>query len=150
MSVLWLGHSCIRRKGLDTGMHIAGGGFRAGVAHQVAQHQQIDARGGELGAVGVPQPVRPNPRGAGQISVGAEDPPQGSLAHRLSAGRAAQHDETLRSRTTRRALLAQVTVELGKEVAVDWDDPFLPALADHPDPLQTKIDIGQPQRPDLS
>ena len=42
-------------------VHIAGGGLRGGVAHQLAQHQQVDPGGGQLGAVGVPQPVRAHP-----------------------------------------------------------------------------------------
>jgi hypothetical protein len=60
-------------------MNVAGCSLRAGVAHQVPQHQQVDPRRGELGAVGVSQPVRPNSRGAGQLAVGPEDPPQRRL-----------------------------------------------------------------------
>ena len=55
-------------------MDVRGGRFRVGVAHQLAQDQQVDASGGQLGAERVAKPVRADPGRAGAAPVRSEDP----------------------------------------------------------------------------
>jgi hypothetical protein len=41
-------------------VHVSRGGLDMGVAHQVAQHQQVDPGGSKLGPEGVTKPMRAN------------------------------------------------------------------------------------------
>ena len=138
-----------RRPAPRAPVHIGGRGLRVRVPHQVPQRQQVNARRRELGAVGVTQPVRPDPDRARGRPVGAEDPPHPGLGQRRSGGRAAQDHEAFRCPAAGRALLPQVGSQLGEERAVHRDNAFLAALARHPDPAQSHVHSGQPQRPHL-
>lgn len=130
-------------------MHIGGGRLRVRMAHQLTQHQQVDARRGEFGAESVPEPVRPDPGRAAAGPVGSEDTSQSRLGHRLTGGRASQHDEALRRRQPSGPFGTQIRGQFGEERSIDRDDPLLGALAHHLHLPQTDIDIGEAQRPDL-
>jgi hypothetical protein len=119
------------------------------MAHQFAQHQQVDARGRQLGPIGVTQTVRTDPVRAGAGPVGAEDPSHPGFGQRLSSGRAAQHHEALRRDASCRPFGAQIVAALGEEGPIDRHGPFPVALADDTHPAHPAVDIGQPQGADL-
>jgi hypothetical protein len=51
------GGQCGRRQ-----VHVAGGRLWRGVAHQLAQGEQIDPGGSQFGPIGVAEPIRTHPR----------------------------------------------------------------------------------------
>lgn len=79
------GSRVLGRERLRSQVHVRGRGLRIHMPHQLPQDQQVDTGGGQFRAVGVAQPVRPDPDRAGAMPVGAEDPPQSRLGER-SAG----------------------------------------------------------------
>jgi hypothetical protein len=120
------------------------------VAHQLAQHQQVDPGRGQLGAVGVTQPVWPHPQRSRTLPVVTEQASHPGFGHRAARRRPVQHHEALRCSDPRRPLGAQVGGELDEERPVDRDDPLPLALADHGEQSATEVDIRQPQPADLA
>ena len=78
-----------------------------------------------------------------------EDLAHPGLGHRLTSSRASQHHETCRGGETGGPFVTKVRGEFGEERCVDRHDPFTPAFAHHPDPVQPHVHIGEPQRTDL-
>ena len=75
-------------------VHVTSRGLRRGVPHELAQHQEINAGGGQLGAVGVAKPVRPHPQGALSGSVITKGAAIPGFAKRSPSRRTVQDDET--------------------------------------------------------
>lgn len=131
-------------------MHVGGRGLRAGVAHQLLQHQQVDTSLSQLGPVGMAQPVRPDAGRPGPVPMEPEDPAHPGLGHGPASGGPAEHHEALRGGTSRGSLGTQISGELGEEGPIERDHAFPAALADHPDPPQPHVHVGQAQRADLA
>ena len=142
----------LRGQVLDGQVDVAAGRLRAGVPHQRAQREQVDPRGGQLGAVGVAQPVRADPDRPGGVPVSAEQRTHPGLGHRLPGGGAAQHHEALLRGQPGGSFVAQVGGQLGEERVVDWDDPFpgrpcpAPGPGDGPGRHQPAAGRGPPPR----
>jgi hypothetical protein len=75
----------------------------------------------------------------------AEHTAQPGFGQRLPGRRADQHHETLRRRQPSRTLGAEIRRQLDEERPVDRHYPFPAALADHPNPAQCHVDVGQQQ-----
>jgi hypothetical protein len=130
-------------------VHIPGGGLRGGVAHQLPQRQQVDARRRQLGAIGMAQAVRPHPERARALPVVAEHAAHPGLGERPALGRAVQHHEALRRGKPRRAFAGQVSGKLGEEHVIDGDDPLPAAFAHHAQLPAPLVNIGEQKPADL-
>jgi hypothetical protein len=84
-------------------LDIAGCRLLTGMTYQLAKDQQVDPGRSKLGAVGMAQPVRPDPRLLGTAGVPPEQRSQPRLRQRCSRGRAEQHQEALRGGQAGRA-----------------------------------------------
>lgn len=120
------------------------------MAHQFAQDQQVHPTSGEIGAVGVPQPVRSDPNRTGAFPVDAEDLAHPGLGHRSTGRRTAQHHEALDRGAAGRAFMTSIVGDLDEEATVDRNDPLTAALAEHPHLAKPDTDIGQPERASLT
>ena len=114
---------------------------RLGVAQQGLHHGQIHTGLGQSGAEGVAQGVGMRGRDAGDLAVIAEDPPQPRRGERLPASGALGHDEQPGAGRLG-ALGEQVGPDHPGDVHVEGDPALGAALARHPQPTSTDVDIG--------
>jgi hypothetical protein len=130
--------------GLDVGggeVDVAGDGVGVGVAEQRLHHRQVHARLGQRGAEGMPQRMRVPTRHTRALPVVAEDRPQPGRCQRLATGGAlGDHKQPARGRLG--SFGEQVGLEQPANVSVQRDPAFLGALAPHPQPAATDVDVG--------
>ena len=121
-----------------------------GVAHQLAQHQQIDAGCGEVGPERVPQPMRANPGRPRPCPMDPEDLPESRLSDRTALSRAPENHEALRCRQALGSFPVEIATDLTEEGPVDRHDPLLGALARHLHQPHAHVHIGQTKRANLA
>ena len=88
------------------------------------------------------QPVRAHPRCPRPGAVGPVDFAHPGLGHRPPPRNTTKHSRVAAAGW---AFAAQVNRQLGEELRIDRDGALLAALAEHPNPAQTEIDIGEQQ-----